>query len=512
MMNEQDVPIDISIKKLLDWLISRRICNRDWPEQIENIRGKIRDALLDMPEHPDMKQLLKTSHVNYYTCVKIVEILKETEKDSKSFFGSYGSQRMKDWKVILSEYENGSVYLAELAQYLIQHVVYEIPGLKKHNLKLDNTQTECTKKQENSRKRILELEHLFKKQCQEIGINGDKIKSEIISLAKDLPETYDKICEDAKGLHDAAELYQSTVQNKLDEGVEIKVLENLRFLIEHGNVTTYEWKYGEKPISVEQPVLDFQDEDENQAVDGQINFGDNDAEEINFGDDDNDPIDFGDAGEIDFGDSGAEIDFGDSGAEIDFGEGDDGVVLDLDGLDTSAIVVEDGGIQGGVAKDQEALSMLDNRRTRTIIVDELEELSGFLTQRLVEVSSENIKFNMVAGEQTEDPKTLRKYIDAVDLIIKRLTELKMQQLQTIRDSPSYAERLADSFKQKLQLKEQVRGHIDELKGRIDEAEEEKKRGINQMKTMQDMVKQLKSQVQEDLSERYKGRKVLISGA
>ena len=62
-----------------------------------------------------------------------------------------------------------------------------------------------------------------RKQCQEIGINGVKIKSEIISLAKDLPETYEKITEEAKGLDDAAELYQSTVQSRVDEGVEIKV-------------------------------------------------------------------------------------------------------------------------------------------------------------------------------------------------------------------------------------------------------------------------------------------------
>lgn len=507
-MNEQDIPIDISVKKLLDWLISRRICNRDWPQKIENIRGKIREALLDMPEHPDMKQLLQTSNINYFTCQKIVEILKETEKDTKSFFGSYGSQRMKDWKLILSEYEKESVYLAEIAQYLIQHVVYEIPGIKKHNLKLEQTQTDCAKKQETARKRIVELEQLFRKQCQEIGINGVKIKSEIISLAKDLPETYEKITEEAKGLNDAAELYQSTVQSRVDEGVEIKVLENLKFLIDHGNVTTYEWKYGEKPISVEEPVIDFQDEDEKE--DEEIDFGDNDADEINFGDDDNAAIDFGDTAEIDFGDSGADIDFGDSGAEIDFGEGGDGVVLDLDDIDTSAIVVEDGGIQGGVAKDQEALSLLDNRRTRTIIVDELEELSGFLTQRLVEVTSDNAKFDLVSGEQSEDPKTLRKYLDAVDLIIKHLTELKVQQLQTIRDSPSYAERLEDSFKQKLQLKEKAASQIDELGERIKEAEEEKTRGINQIKDMQEMVKQLKLQVQEDLSKRYNGRNVLIS--
>jgi hypothetical protein len=36
-----------------------------------------------------------------------------------------------------------------------------------------------------------------------------------------------------------------------------------------------------------------------------------------------------------------------------------------------------------------------------------------------------------------------------------LTEVKMQQLQMIRGSPSYADRLADTIKQKLRLVDKV---------------------------------------------------------
>ena len=55
------------------------------------------------------------------------------------------------------------------------------------------------------------------------------------------------------------------------------------------------------------------------------------------------------------------------------------------------------GIQGGVARDDEALSLLDNRRTRTLILDELEELIGFLKQRIVENENTNMKFDMLTG-------------------------------------------------------------------------------------------------------------------
>ena len=63
----------------------------------------------------------------------------------------------------------------------------------------------------------------FRKQCKDIGIPGEKIKSEIISLAKHLPEVYDEISADLGDLKEAVELYQSVVLANSDEGVEIKV-------------------------------------------------------------------------------------------------------------------------------------------------------------------------------------------------------------------------------------------------------------------------------------------------
>lgn len=274
-----------------------------------------------------------------------------------------------------------------------------------------------------------------------LGIEGTSIKKEIISLARDLPETYFRVAEKAAKLKDASNLYKEFVLNNVNEGVELKVVENLNFLIEHGNVTTYQWKYGEKPISVETPVIEFKEEEEND--DGEIDFGDDN--EVDFGD----KVDFGD--EVDFGDD--EIDFGDSRAEIDFDGGE--IDFDIEGVDTSCIVVEEGGMAGGVAKEEEALSILDNRRTRTIIIDELEELSGFLTQRLCETESESIKFSFGSGNQNHDPQTLRLMLSAVESLTSSLTEVRMQQLQMIRDSPEFANRLADTLKQKQKLKNKV---------------------------------------------------------
>lgn len=69
--------------------------------------------------------------------MKIIEILKETEADSKNLFGRYGSQRMKDWQEIVRLYERDSIYLAEASQMLMRNISYEIPSIKKQIAKLE---------------------------------------------------------------------------------------------------------------------------------------------------------------------------------------------------------------------------------------------------------------------------------------------------------------------------------------------------------------------------------------
>ena len=66
---------------------------------------------------------------------------------------------------------------------------------------------------------------LFRKQCEQLGIDGNKIKSEILALARELPDTYDKIAMDAKNIKEAVDVYRQFVQANLDEGVEIKVID-----------------------------------------------------------------------------------------------------------------------------------------------------------------------------------------------------------------------------------------------------------------------------------------------
>ena len=52
------MPIDIHANRLLDWLISRHHCSKDWPEKIATIRVKINEAIKDMPENATIAKIL----------------------------------------------------------------------------------------------------------------------------------------------------------------------------------------------------------------------------------------------------------------------------------------------------------------------------------------------------------------------------------------------------------------------------------------------------------------------
>ena len=63
---------------------SRRICGKNWHDDVGIVREKIATAIQDMPEHPAIKDILSASNINYYNCKAVLEVLLETEKIKKN--------------------------------------------------------------------------------------------------------------------------------------------------------------------------------------------------------------------------------------------------------------------------------------------------------------------------------------------------------------------------------------------------------------------------------------------
>lgn len=407
-MNEQDIPIVLNTEKLSEFLITRRIVNKNWTNAIQNIRNLIGNAVQDMPEHPDLIKLLSGAHINYFHCLQILEILKKTEADSKNIFGRYSSERFQSWQDIIKAYERDAVYIAEAAQIFSRSVQYEIPGTKKHIAKLEQSQEECTKKCQDLTKSENTIRNEYQALCDQFGIKGDNIKQELIKGLERLPVSYDKIAKSVPSLLKAANLYSSFSNNK-------DVLPIVRHIAASGNTTVYQYVYGEAPLSVEEPALNISKDEEEVVPVADIDFGDIDEADVNL-----------EVGDIDWGNVEAEPQM--EPIEIDFG----------DSLEESGIVVESAGCSGGVAKGNEAYTLLDSPKHREQFIDEVYELEAFLKLRLYELSSDKHQFCSIGSVENfsdHDAKSVLDMLSNVNVTLGSVTDETLYHLHQIKHSP-----------------------------------------------------------------------------
>nr|CAG4644866.1 EOG090X07S9 [Leptodora kindtii] len=501
MQQEQNIPIDIQTSKLLDWLISRRHCTKTWPQQIAIIREKINCAIQDMPEHKEIQHLLAGSHINYFHCIKIVDVLKETEADSRGLFGRYGSQRMKDWQEIIGLYERDNVFLAEASQMVMRNVAYEIPAVKKAIVKCEQVQNECERKEAECAKNAQDFRDKYSNLCRQLGIEGASIKKELIKLLDNLPQAYRDIAKQTQLIQSAIDYYQSFIRQMLSGTKEedLDCIPLLHFINKRGNTTVYEWRYGEPPLRIEEPPL---------LIDTTSADVTADQEEIDFGD-----------GGVDFGSEEVELETGD----IDWGQIDmlnDAHELGLEGLTCTEdvdIVVESDGVEGGIARDNEALTLLDYHKTRNAFIDELMELEAFLKQRLVELQSgsnqSQIGFNLSSSNSNTEisREQLTIMMSQVLGVLDSLNSLKLKHLALIRESPRYVDRLAGSLEQNLKLADKIVANQTAAANKRTEAVVEQNRLEPLVKMLVESTKQLQVNIEQHISKKYNNRPVHITG-
>lgn len=262
------MPIDIQTSKLLDWLVDRRHCNLKWQNKVQQIREKINQALQDMPEHEDIRNLLSGTYINYFHCLKIVEILKGTEAATKNLFGRYSSQRMKDWQEVISLYQADNNYLAESGSLLMRSVSYEIPALKKQMARCQQLTVECERRAEECVQGASEQREQYYSSCKRYGITGQDIRKELQMLVSDVPSLLRKVGADTAGLLPAIELYQACVSFVCESSPE-EALPLICHVQKKGDTTVYEWRTGEVPQTVERLEVKESEDLSQPAVEGE---------------------------------------------------------------------------------------------------------------------------------------------------------------------------------------------------------------------------------------------------
>lgn len=185
--------------------------------------------------------------INYFHCVKIVGILKETEADTKNFLGMYGSQRMKDWQEIIRLYQKDCLYLAECGAILARNVIYEIPAMKRAITKAEQTQQELQKKETSGKKQAQEMRDKFVQSCNQLGVKlesydpknpEDKppsaavIGNQLVALmSKELPEIFGKIADKTKDVGAAVTFYRQFLKSTIGLTDEASCLGLLQLVI-----------------------------------------------------------------------------------------------------------------------------------------------------------------------------------------------------------------------------------------------------------------------------------------
>jgi len=451
----------------------------------------------DMPSHEDLLVLLSGAHIQYFHCVQIVDILKTTEADTKSLFGRYGSQRMKDWQEIVRLYERDSVYLGEAAQILVRNVNYELPAVKKQIAKFEQLIDDAQKKIHDlsTSEAVLNAQRIAL--CQKIGIDGKNLREEFIERLKELPKFYGEIVKAIVKIDNALQLYADTSRNA-------DCLPIVRVIASKGNVTVYEYAHGEAPLSVEVPAIQL------QLTLASGNAGAAASNEIDFG---NGEIDFGDG--IDYGDLNAGDIILETG-DIDWGENEALADIDYNGtFEDSGIKVESSGLAGGVAKNEEALTLLDSPSHRDQFLDEIFELEAFLKMRLFELNSietsNSVTFLLSDGLDSHTSDSIVSLLGNVQIVIEKATGEVLQHLHQLKHSEKYADILAAKLQQKVTSVEKMQATRELLKQKIETFKSDKANLQPLIGKLTDQIKFLQVDIEGDISKRYKNRPVNLMG-
>ncbi|XP_051968735.1 CDK5 regulatory subunit-associated protein 3-like [Xyrauchen texanus] len=498
----QNLPIDIQTSKLLDWLVDRRHCTLKWQSAVMTIREKINVAIQDMPENEEIKQLLSGTYIHYFHCLRIIEILKGTEASTKNIFGRYSSQRMKDWQEIVSVYEKDNVYLAEVASLLFRSVSYEGPALRKQVSKAQQLQQELSRREVECQSGAADMRERFYAACKQYGIKGENVARELQALVKDLPVVLEGTGKKAACLKEASEFY--TAFTDFVCGWSEPVLPMLRFVQQKGNTTVYEWKTGNVPTVIERPVMEEAPLDvvTEETIDwGNLGSGAG-TEEVNVGISVEDGVDWGISLESGPEETGA--------GGIDWGISES-THMEIEVVDVGTDCPD------GVARGEDALSLLENSQTRSQFIDELMELELFLCQRLREMNEEGdvvamSQFQLAPSViQAQTPERVQVMLAEVRGLLNGFTTLRMQHLFMIQASPRYVDRVSELLRQKLKQADILVLKRNMLAEKRQEALEEQARLEPRIDLLAARTKELQKLIEADISKRYNNRPVNLMG-
>uniref|UniRef100_A0AC35TQH1 CDK5RAP3-like protein n=1 Tax=Rhabditophanes sp. KR3021 TaxID=114890 RepID=A0AC35TQH1_9BILA len=477
MKKQNTLPIDINTNKLGDWLISRMHCERTWFEIAQTIRVKVLEALNELPDHPQLNELKKGTPFTYYHCLDVFEILKETEKDSKNILGFYSSPIYKKFSAIISLYQKKNIYLGETSQAFSRLCLNEVPYLKKIANENEKEIEFHGKKVSDYSKLAVDKKKEYEKELLKMKLEGKDLKNELLTLTHQLPAFFDEVIEEMVKFREIIKYFEDFSNFALGMEENCLLLPVSGLLLRKGkDVTVYEWKHGVEPIKIEKPTFNMVNDEPSHQSD-----------EIDFG---NDDIDFGDEDEIDFGDD-----------------------INIEVVGDEVGIKED-----GVARDDEALSLLEFPETNSLLISELKTLLFFLKMRLADENFES-PADLLIGGLGDEPllkkmtiSDLKMYKEKVGTLMVKMTDEQKANLFKIKSSPHYVNVLVEGLEEKRGLEGKMLRLKELMEKKIESGIEKASLSKLELESMQTEIKYLKTHLEGTISKLYENRQINIMGA
>ncbi|THU71438.1 hypothetical protein C4D60_Mb04t01430 [Musa balbisiana] len=548
----RNLPIDIAFARLGEWLVDRKRIPQDWRKRLSAIRARISSALPSLPRDLDpFLQTLDPEAIGYLEVKNIYSILLNSTTESRNIFGRL-SGSAGEWESIVRSFEKDHIFLGEAAQIMVQNVNYEIPYQRKQMQKVQQQLAELERKEADIKRNAALSAAKYSEACQELGLQGNNVRLELLEAAKTLPSTFSKILEvlNSDSMLKAMEYYQNFVKDVHTEKEKSpgSVLENLRHLHENPpslyvsmsaevQNSLSDMSTSDVHVSARTPtdtILPMGGIDWNISVDDtQIDWDVDAVEQL-----EESGNSFGSYEIIDYNvekdsENGKDLLYDNTSSKKTEGivpEASESEIcwdISLENPQVDMLedaVVPDVGIdkpnptETSQSESFEERSQLLETEYRNKILDDLFEVKSFLNQRSIEMRSEETsslqhQVQAVAPSvlQQYSPDVVRLMISEISSAISMLTDRKTRDLIMILNSKRFLDRLVLTLEEKKNHEVKLRESLNDLSVRRVELQNTLSSSWPKHEAAIAKTRELKTLCETTLSSLFDGRPVNIIG-
>ncbi|KAG5444838.1 CDK5 regulatory subunit-associated protein 3 [Clonorchis sinensis] len=502
------IPVSVQSSKIIEWMLNRRLLQNDYPKRLASVRNKLQQlisadlSVLDLSEH---------EAPSYLQALQISEIMEKSDT-RRDFFGR-ASQSVRSWKDIVDTYEKHNLHIAEISEKVQEIAAEQVPRCRFTISDRQKLITDLRQKVKEQTLNVMKKEEALEKACKEFGINASEanIKLRLLEESTNVPSLLTNFVESLSDLTCVVDLYAAikeyTHRAFQDEQAQRAIplqecCPTLSLLIKSGHVHLFTWKMGCEPGKLgadDDFIPTLLAEERRRVQQPTVNLVQQTVV------DEAPVLDLGTSVDIEWGDiDRAGIDFDvieveeDAVAQIEL---DEPVQTDNTAIDTN---ISEGNLHEAVVSGHMARFLLDTIEGRAALLNELVELSSFLTRftdDLIEsqglnrgdleladsptVSASSVGnyggsstiHNMIMQNspsivQSVSAKEAANMLTKVERARAQLTNSSISQLLMIRSKPGYLDRLVGRLTDLRLQVERAKARVAEAQSRIDEASAE----------------------------------------